>query len=340
MRASESSTFTQRALCAAALALVLLGTGAAAERASWALAVHGGAGGIPKDLPPQEIARIRAALETALRAGSEVLRANGDSLDAVQRAVHVMEDSGVLNCGRGAVLNHEGFAELDAALMSGRDRRSGSVAALRHVANPIDLARIVMDQTPHVLIVGEGAEQLAREQGLAVMPDSYFVTERRRRELERAIEAARHPEKRASLDWYPRGTVGAVALDARGDLAAATSTGGLTNKHYGRVGDSPIIGAGTYAENPVCAVSATGAGEYFIRYTAASEVCARIKYLGKDLETAAQDVITEVKRAGGEGGLIAIDRVGRIAMPYSSPTMLRGQTSASDPALRVSVETR
>jgi len=322
------------------VAALMIGMAQAADPPHWALAIHGGAGGIPKDLPAAEIERIRAALKEALQAGADVLAAGGDSLDAVQRTVHVMESSGVLNCGRGAVLNHEGFAELDAALMSGRDHRSGSVAALRHVANPIDLARIVMDRTPHVLIVGLGAEQLAREQGLPVMPDSYFVTERRRRELERALEAAKHPEKRAALPWQPMGTVGAVALDVHGNLAAATSTGGLTNKHYGRVGDSPIIGAGTFAENGVCAVSATGAGEYFIRYTAASEVCARVKYQGKDIGTAAREVIAQIKQAGGEGGLIAIDGSGRIAMPYSSATMLRGASSSADRTLQVTVDAR
>ena len=273
--------------------------------------------------------------------GAKTLASGGSSLDAVQAAVRLMEDSGVLNAGRGAVLNHEGFAELDAALMEGRTRRTGAVAAVRHVANPIDLARAVMDKTPHVLLVGPGAEQFAQEQRVEWKPDSYFVTERRRKELDKAIRKAAASNHQASDPSQPMGTVGAVALDMRGDLAAATSTGGVTNKHYGRVGDSALIGAGTYAENGVCAVSATGAGEYFIRYAVAADLCARIKYQGQSIETAARQVIAMLKAAGGEGGLIAIDQNGQFAMPHSSATMLRGQvTSASNPEVIVEVSRR
>jgi L-asparaginase / beta-aspartyl-peptidase len=321
-----------RASILLALLLTIMTTNAvAADKARWAIAIHGGAGGLPHDLPAAELERIRQALQDALKVGSDVLRAGGNSLDAVQAVVRIMENSRVLNAGRGAVLNHEGFAELDAALMDGRDRRSGAVAALRHVANPIDLARAVMDHSPHVLLVGDGAEQFAQEQGMPRMPSDYFITERRRKELEKTLEAAKHPTHTASIPWQPVGTVGAVALDSAGNLAAATSTGGTVNKHVGRVGDSPLIGAGTFAQNGVCAVSATGQGEYFIRYTAASDVCARIQYQHKSLETAAREVITELKAAGGEGGLIAIDANGTIAMPHSSATMLRGQASSSQP---------
>jgi len=243
----------------------------------------------------------------------------------------------VLNSGCGAVLNHEGFAELDAALMDGAHRKAGAVAALRHVANPIDLARQVMDHSSHVLLVGEGAERFAVEQGITLMPESYFITERRRKELQRAIESGKKPAARSDLLWGPKGTVGAIALDTHGNLAAATSTGGLTNKHFGRVGDSPIIGAGTYAENGVCAVSATGVGEVFIRYTAAADVCARVKYGKENLEAAAAEVIGELKAAGGEGGMIAMDASGKVATPHSSEAMLRGQVSSKQPA-RVVVE--
>jgi beta-aspartyl-peptidase (threonine type) len=308
-----------------------------AERPAWALAIHGGAGDLPKDLPPAEILEIQNALQQSLDAGSAILSAGGPALEAVQAAVRVMEHSGVLNAGRGAVLNHEGLAELDAALMDGRDRRVGAVAAVRHVASPIDLARAVMEHSTHVLLVGSGAESFAKEQGLQLMPDSYFITERRRRELDRALETARrdHPVERGA---YPQGTVGAVALDRHGNLAAATSTGGTTNKHVGRVGDTPLIGAGTYAENGVCAVSATGHGEFFIRYTAAGEVCARVKYQKKSIDVAAREVIAQIKAAGGEGGLIAVDRNGRIALPYSSATMVRGRiTSEAPPEVIVEV---
>jgi beta-aspartyl-peptidase (threonine type) len=292
---------------------------------SWALAIHGGASGLPKNLSDQELQQIKGTLGDALETGRRILSAGGSSLDAVQASVRVMENSAVLNAGRGSVLNHEGFAELDAAIMDGKGRRAGAVAALRHVANPIDVARCVMDHGKHVLLVGSGAEQFAIEQGIVPKLGSYFVTERRLKELREVIEATKHPEVQADSPEHSKGTVGAVALDEHGNLAAATSTGGVTNKHWGRVGDSPLIGAGTYAEDGVCAVSATGAGEYFIRYMAASEVCARVKYAGKRIESAACEVINEIKAAGGEGGLIAIDAAGHVTMPYSSRSMIRGQ---------------
>jgi len=247
-----------------------------------------------------------------------------------------MEASGVLNAGRGSVLNHEAFAGLDAALMDGRGRRAGAVAAIRHIAHPIDLARAVLDDGRHVLLAGEGAKQFAVEHGFALERDEYFVTPRRLAELERVRTARASSSGRGSgsgsapdsIPWHPAGTVGAVALDAQGDLAAATSTGGLTDKHAGRVGDSPIIGAGTFAENGVCAVSGTGAGEYFMRFTAASEVAARVKFQRLSLEDAAREAIGMMKTAGGEGGLIAVDAQGNIAMPFSSAAMLRGSASA------------
>lgn len=283
----------------------------------WALAIHGGAGARPRRLPAAETHAIGEALRSALDAGIQVLSAGGRALDAVQSAVRAMEGSGVLNAGRGAVLNRDGIAELDAALMDGRGRRAGAVAAVRHIAHPIDLARDVLDDGQHVLLAGEGARQFAVERGFALEPDAYFITPRRLAELER-VRGARHPA----------GTVGAVALDAYDDLAAATSTGGLTAKHAGRVGDSPIIGAGTFAENGVCAVSGTGAGEYFMRFTAASEVAARVKLQAMRLEDAAGEVIGMMKAAGGEGGLIAVDAGGNIAMPFSSEAMLRACASA------------
>jgi len=305
----------------------------------WILLIHGGAGKLPRDLAPAEVSAIRDALQRALEAGGRVLESGGSSLDAVQRAVSAMESSGVLNAGRGAVLNHEGFAELDAALMDGSNRKAGAVAALRHVANPIDLAREVMDHSKHVLLVGDGAERFARERGIRLVAGSYFITERRRRELQRAIDADLRPKTAQAGPHYPQGTVGAVALDTRGNLAAATSTGGLTNKHAGRVGDSPIVGAGTYAENGVCAVSATGVGEVFIRYTAAADICARIKYRNESVQAAGDQVIRELKSAGGDGGIIALDAGGRMAIPYSSETMLRGQVSSLQ-AAEVVVEIR
>jgi beta-aspartyl-peptidase (threonine type) len=298
-------------------------SGPAPQSSSWALAIHGGAGAAPKDLPESELALTRTAMSAALAAGASILTVGGSSLDAVQAAVRILENCGVLNAGRGAVLNHEGFAELDACLMDGNGRRVGAVAGLRHIANPIDLARRLMDHGRHVMLAGPGAEQFATEQGLALTPAPYFITERRRRQLDAAIIAA--------------GTVGAVARDSHGNLAAATSTGGLTNKHVGRVGDSPIVGAGTLAENGVCAISATGDGEFFIRHTVASEVSARIRYQGKDVATAAREVIEHLQSLGGIGGLIAIDAAGRVSMPYSSAVMPRGQVSAGQPPLVLGV---
>jgi L-asparaginase / beta-aspartyl-peptidase len=298
-------------------------SGSALQSSSWALAIHGGAGAAPKDLSETELALTRTALSAALAAGASILTGGGSSLDAVQAAVRILENCGVLNAGRGAVLNHEGFAELDACLMDGNGRRVGAVAGLRHIANPIDLARRLMDHGRHVMLAGPGAEQFATEQGLTLTPAPYFITERRRRQLDAAIVAA--------------GTVGAVARDVQGNLAAATSTGGLTNKHVGRVGDSPIVGAGTLAENGVCAISATGDGELFIRHTVASEVSARIRYQGKDVETAAREVIEQLRSLGGIGGLIAVDAAGRVTMPYSSAVMPRGQVSAGQPPLVLGV---
>src|SRR5579883_3244316 len=264
---------------------------------AWVIVIHGGAGTRPRHPPAQELRAVRETLAQALDAGVQILRAGGRGLDAVQSAVRTMEASGVLNAGR----------------------RAGAVAAVRHVAHPIDLARAIMEDGRHVMLAGEGAKQFAVERGLALEPDEYFITERRLAELERV----RSPRE-ASAPWHLPGTVGAVALDAHGDLAAATSTGGLTGKRVGRVGDSPIIGAGTFAENGVCAVSGTGAGEYFIRFTAASEVAARVKLGGLRIEDAAREVIDLMQAAGGEGGLIAVDARGDIATPFSSQAMLRG----------------
>jgi L-asparaginase / beta-aspartyl-peptidase len=303
----------------AAVALLLAGTAVCAAAEPWAIVVHGGAGGLPDGLPDSEIASVRAALSQALAAGGKVLAEGGDSLDAVQGAVHLLEDSGVLNAGRGAVLNHAGYTELDASIMRGSDRAAGAVAAVRRIANPIDLARLVMDRSPHVLLVGEGAEQFAREQGIAFKTADYFITPRRQQEWRRAIDAERGPAASGT-----QGTVGAVALDSHGNLAAATSTGGLTNKHVGRVGDSPLIGAGTYAENGVCAVSATGQGEIFIRYAAAAELCHRLSMRGERLAAAAAAVIDELHKAGGDGGIIALDAHGQFATPYSTRSMPRG----------------
>jgi len=287
-----------------------------------AIVIHGGAGTIPRaEMTPGREAEYRAGLDLALDAGYAILERGGSSLDAVTAAVRVLEDNPLFNAGRGAVLNRDGHAELDASIMDGKDLRAGAVAGLRHVRNPIELARRVMDASPHVMLAGTGAEEFALEQGITLVPNSYFITPVRRQQLERLLAGVATPGNELSAF----GTVGAVALDARGNLAAATSTGGLAGKRWGRVGDSPIVGAGTYANNASCAVSATGDGEYFIRSVVAYDVCALVEYRGWDLERAAREVVmNKVKRLGGEGGVIAIDRKGNVAMEFSSQGMFRG----------------
>ena len=287
----------------------------------FAIAVHGGAGTLaPGDLTPDNQRAYRTGLERALRAGFAVLAAGGPGLEAVVAAVQALEDDPLFNAGRGAVLAANGQHELDAALMDGRDLRAGAVTGLRHVRSPIELARLVMERSPHVLLAGAGAEEFALEQGLAPVPNTYFTTERRRLELERQQRG-----ELASGQESLMGTVGAVALDAQGHLAAATSTGGMTGKRWGRVGDSPIIGAGTYAADDCCAVSATGHGEYFIRAAVAHEIAALMRYRGLGVVAAADEVVLgQLVRMGGAGGLVAIGRDGSVAMPFNSPGMLRG----------------
>src|SRR5213080_4420420 len=307
--------------------LALLGVGLAAaalaeEPPPLAIVIHGGAGVIdPAKMTPERAASYRAGLAAALDAGYAILERGGTSLDAVMAAVRITEDDPQFNAGRGAVLNHEGDAELDAAIMDGHGPRAGAVAAVRHVKNPVELARLVMEKSPHVLLVAEGAEEFALEQGVALLPRGYFRTEGRERELE---EARRAESERLHAASPPGGgTVGAVALDGAGHLAAATSTGGLTDKRRGRVGDSPIIGAGTYADES-CAVSGTGQGEFFIRQVVAYDLCALVEYRHLTVGAAVREVIHEkLRRTGGEGGVIALDRNGNVAMDFNSVGMFR-----------------
>jgi len=293
------------------------------------LVIHGGAGVIERSrMTSAKEASYRAGLSAALDAGFGVLERGGSSLDAVAAAVRTMEDDPQFNAGLGAVLNHEGDAELDAAIMDGNGPRAGAVAAVLHVKNPIELARLVMEKSPHVLLVAGGAEEFALEQGMPLVPRSYFRTEAREHELEdalRAEKARRGSATGASGGHGGGGTVGAVALDVKGNLAAATSTGGLTNKRQGRVGDSPIIGAGTYASNESCAVSGTGQGEYFIRQVVAYDICALVHYRSLPIAQAMREVIHEkLRRTGGEGGAIGVDPAGNVAMDFNSVGMFRG----------------
>lgn len=308
------------------LALASAGLGAAsADAPKWSLAIHGGAGVIERgSLSLEQEKAYRAGLDEALRAGAGVLDKGGTSLDAVTAAIHVLEDNPLFNAGRGAVFTAEGRNELDAAIMDGRTLKAGAVAGITRTRHPVDAARAVMDHSPHVMLAGEGADRFSREQGLEQVDPSWFRTEKRWQQL---LEWRKNHQAR--LDPTHRyGTVGAVALDASGNLAAATSTGGMTGKRWGRIGDSPVIGAGTYARNGQCAVSATGSGEYFIRESAARQVCDRVAYLHRPLAAAAQETIDSVGAIGGDGGLIAMGPEGMPAFALNSPGMYRGQVAA------------
>ena len=290
------------------------------------LVIHGGAGTILRtQMTPELEKNYRDELQAALLAGYAVLKSGGSSIDAVEAAIVPMENSPLFNAGKGAVFTHDGKNELDAAIMEGGERKAGAVAAITIIKNPIRAARAVMDHSPHVMLVGRGAELFATEQGLEVVDPSYFWTERRWKALQEELvkERQQHGELAPNPD-RKFGTVGAVALDAAGNLAAGTSTGGTTNKRYGRVGDSPIIGAGTFADNRTCAVSATGHGEFFIRFNVAGDIAARMRYRHDSVEKAATDVIEELRQVGGDGGVIALDAKGHFTLPFNTEGMYRG----------------
>jgi len=302
------------------------------------LAIHGGAGIARSELSPEKEKACRMVLEEALRAGHKILADGGASLDAVQAAIIVLEDSPLFNAGRGSVLTSEGKVEMDASVMDGSKPAAGAAACVQGVRNPIRLARLVMERTPHVLLVGSAADNFARECALPFEPAEYFITPEQKERLRRA-KAKKSAQHAVDEDHYSArmGTVGAVALDRQGRLAAGTSTGGLTNKRPGRVGDSPIIGAGNFAENGVCAVSCTGHGESFIRSVVAYDVAARMKYSGRDLATAAREVIHEkLPKLDGKGGLIAVDAAGNVATPFNTPGMFHGWIKA-DGAIHVAI---
>ena len=294
------------------------------ETSHFALVIHGGAGVIERDqLSAAEEQAIRADLEAALEAGNVVLAAGGSALDAAQAAVVALEESPRFNAGKGSVYNAEGRHELDASVMEGHTRRAGAVAGVETIRNPVKLARAVMEQSPHVMMISAGAERFADTQPqIERVANDWFDTETRRAQLDQ--EQARERNEAEGLRGKYFGTVGAVALDVHGNLAAATSTGGMTNKRYGRVGDSPVIGAGTWADER-CAVSGTGWGEFFLRNVVAHDIAARIAYGGATLAAAADAVILQrVPELGGDGGAIAVDRNGNIAMPFSTVGMYRG----------------
>ncbi|WP_100158301.1 isoaspartyl peptidase/L-asparaginase family protein [Proteus columbae] len=304
------------------------------------LVIHGGAGTITKDtITPEQEKEYKEKLTEALNAGYAVLNSGGTSIEAVQKSINVMEDSPLFNAGKGAVFTHDGRNELDASIMDGKTRKAGAVAGVTTVKNPINAAIAVMEKSPHVMMVSNGADLFAKEQGLTIVDPSYFRTEHRWQQLQKAIEKEQvvldHDGKTAALFVdpmmydYKYGTVGAVALDQHGNLAAGTSTGGMTNKRYGRVGDSPIIGAGNYADNETVAVSATGSGEMFIRTLTAFNIAAQVKYKNLPLEEAAQNALDEVKAINGSGGVIVLDKTGNYTMSFNSEGMYRG-TIAND----------
>lgn len=287
---------------------------------TWKLMVHGGCGAMrPDTVSSEQEEQARAGLNASLDAGEAVLAAGGSALDAVEAAARVLEEDASFNAGRGSVLSASGTVELDAAIMDGSDRRAGAVAGMRTTRAPIYAARAAMEHSPHVLLTYDGADQFAREQGLEQVENGWFVTPQRKAQLDKVMTAGGKFD--ADIKY---GTVGAVACDAHGHVAAATSTGGLTAKRWGRIGDSPLIGAGTYADNRAAAVSATGLGEAFIRAVAAHELCARLRLGGEQLQEALDAVLADVKALGGTGGLIAVGPTGEAAWGFTTPGMYRG----------------
>ncbi|WP_420821169.1 isoaspartyl peptidase/L-asparaginase family protein [Qipengyuania sediminis] len=316
-------------MIAGLMALLTVGSAAMAETGGtpqWSLALHGGAGTLDrKDMTAERDAAYRAALQAALDAGSAVLAKGGSALDAVTAVVVRLEEDEKFNAGKGAVFTWERGHELDAAIMDGKNRAAGSVAGVTTVRNPVLLARRVMEASPHVMLAGRGAEQFAKEQGLELVDPAWFDTAPRREALERMTR-----DKLSALDVDIKfGTVGAVARDAAGNLAAATSTGGMTGKRWSRIGDAPVIGAGTYAENGACAVSATGWGEYFIRVGVARTICARMSMLGESAQAAADAVIGEVAALGGDGGVIVADAKGETAFSMNATGMYRARATSA-----------
>jgi len=320
--------------------------------AKWALAIHGGAGVIERaSMTAENEAAYRAALSSALETGAKVLRSGGSALDAVESTIRLMEDDPLFNAGRGAVFTSAGRNELDASIMEGATLRAGAIAGSTRARHPISVARTVMEKSPHVMLAGEGADTFAQEQGLELVDPSFFFTERRWQELEKTLKErgepipqrpAGTPKPQSAistglLDQFEYGTVGVVALDSSGNLAAGTSTGGTTGKRWGRVGDSPIIGAGTYASNRSCAVSGTGTGEFFIRLTIAREICALVEYKNYDVQQAADELIqNRLMTLKGTGGVIVVSAKGKLAWSFNTPGMYRARVSA-DSAPKISI---
>jgi len=287
---------------------------------NYTIVIHGGAGTIlKKNMSSEKEAAYRTKLNEALQLGDSILKNGGTCLDAVEKVIHVMENSPLFNAGKGAVFTHDGHNELDASIMNGSDLNAGAVAGVRDIRNPISAARKVMEESAHVMLSGEGASLFAKEQGLDIVDPSYFYTQKRWESLKRLQNKKRKPTQNDK-----HGTVGCVVLDSYGNLAAGTSTGGMTNKKYGRIGDSPIIGAGTYANNQTCAVSCTGHGEYYIRLAFARDISAQMEYLNKTVAAACESEIKKLSNLKGTGGVIAVDKNGNVSMTFNTAGMYRG----------------
>lgn len=323
------------------LLFLTVGAFAAAPAQRFGLVIHGGAGVILRsEMKPEREAEYRTKLAEAVEAGYAVLDRGGPALEAVTTVVTILEDSPLFNAGKGAVFNADGICELDAAIMDGRTLAAGAIAGVHRIKNPVNLARDVMLKSPHVMLIGDGAEKFAQSLGYDLVPNEYFQTDHRRQQLERARALEKGAGAAGGLAASDRdflfqsryGTVGCVALDRAGNLAAGTSTGGMTNKKFGRVGDVPVIGAGTYASNATCAVSATGWGEYFIRVGVARDIAAQMEYRGTPLKNAAAASLAKVKALGGDGGVVALDARGNIVMEFNSAGMYRAHRMSGQPA--------
>lgn len=298
------------------LIILFFGLTSFSQNAKYGIVIHGGAGVI-KNLPTEKENEYISKLTEALRNGYKILEEGGTALDAVTAAINILEDSPLFNAGKGAVLTENGIAELDASIMDGNNLMAGAVAGVHHIKNPINLARLVMEKSPHVMMIGNGAEEFGKQFNIEMVDSSYFITKERWNQYLKMKESLDKNEN--------HGTVGAVALDKNGNLAAGTSTGGMMMKKFGRVGDSPIIGAGTYADNNTCAVSSTGHGEYFIRLCVAKEISSLMEYKNLSLTEAANEIImNKLSKLGGTGGVIAIDKNGNVAMPFNTEGMFRG----------------
>jgi beta-aspartyl-peptidase (threonine type) len=317
----------------------------AQENPKFGIVLHGGAGSMSKKvISPEQEKEYRAKLNEALDKGFQILKNGGDALDAVESAIQVLENSPLFNAGKGAVLNADGDVELDASIMSGDNLKAGAVAGIKHVKSPIALARLVMEKSPHVMMISDGAEKFAKEMGLEFVENNYFKTDERINDLKKIKEREKETEKEKqkssinNINTFEKfGTVGVAALDSRGNLAAGTSTGGMSNKKYGRVGDAPIIGAGTYADNKTCAISSTGWGEYFIRLGVAKDISDLMEYKNLSISEAGNEVIQKKLPAlGGFGGVIGIDKNGNVLMEFNTPGMFRGyHLEKGDPVIKI-----